>query len=99
MGASYVAAYCLGWLFRRVLRLILIVSLLVIAFLAYGRLAGLNVTQAQVQVKQSRGWARHVMVTEKDHLKGLLPSATAGAVGMFLGFRRRNQARVAEPEV
>jgi hypothetical protein len=34
---------------------------------------------------------------EKDHPKNLLPSATAGAIGMFMGFWRRNKAGVAKP--
>lgn len=97
LGASYVAAYCLGWLFRRVMKLILVVSVLAIALLAYGKFAGWDMTRTQEQVKQGGEWARHTATTEKDHLKSLLPSATAGAVGMFLGFRRRNRAGISEP--
>jgi uncharacterized membrane protein (Fun14 family) len=97
MGASYVAAYCIGWLFRRVLRLIVVVSMLAIALLAYGKFAGWDMTHTQERVKQSGGWARHTASAEKDHLKSLLPSATAGAAGMFMGFWRRSQTRVAQP--
>jgi hypothetical protein len=53
VGASYVAAYCLGWLFRRLLRLILMVSILAIAALAYGKFVGWDMTHTQEQVKQS----------------------------------------------
>jgi uncharacterized membrane protein (Fun14 family) len=97
MGASYAAAYCLGWLFRRVLRLILVVSVLAIAVLAYGRFAGWDMTRTQEKVTHSSEWARHTATAEKDHLKHLLPSATAGAAGMFMGFWRRSQTRVAHP--
>jgi uncharacterized membrane protein (Fun14 family) len=97
MGASYAAAYCIGWLFRRVLRLILVVSVLAIALLAYGKFAGWDMTHTQEQVKHGNEWARHTATVEKDHLKSLLPSATAGAVGMFMGFWRRNKAGVAKP--
>ena len=96
MGASYVAAYCIGWLFRRVLRLILIVSVLVIALLAYGKFVGWDTTSTQEKVKQSGKWVRHTATAEKDYLKSLLPSATAGAVGMFMGFRRRNRTAIAK---
>ncbi len=92
MGASYVAAYCIGWLFRRVVKLILVFSVLAIAVLAYGKFAGWDMTHTQEQVKQGGEWARHTAATEKDRFKSLLPSATAGAVGTFIGFRRRNQA-------
>ncbi|MEI9865213.1 MAG: hypothetical protein WDN00_11825 [Limisphaerales bacterium] len=91
MGASYVAAYCIGWLFRRLIKLILIVSVLVIALLAYGKFVDLDTTHTQEKVKQSGEWVRQTATTEKDHLKSLLPSATAGAVGMFMGFWRRNK--------
>jgi hypothetical protein len=97
MGASYVAAYCIGWLFRRVLRLILVVSVLAIALLAYGKFAGWDMTHTQEQVKHGNEWARHTATVEKDRLKSLLPSATTGAVGMFMGFWRRSQTRVAQP--
>jgi hypothetical protein len=97
MGASYAAAYCIGWLFRRLLRLILVVSMLAIALLAYGRFAGWDMTRTQEKVTHSSEWARHTATAEKDHFKHLLPSATAGAAGMFMGFWRRSQTRVAHP--
>ena len=97
MGASYVAAYCIGWLFRRAMRLVLVVSALAIALLAYGKFAGWDMTRTQEKVKSSGEWARHAATTEKDYLKSLLPSATAGAVGMFMGFRRRSKVGVPEP--
>jgi uncharacterized membrane protein (Fun14 family) len=97
MGASYAAAYCIGWLFRRLLRLILVVSVLAIALLAYGKFAGWDMTHTREQVKHSGEWARHTATVEKDHLKSLLPSATAGAVGMFMGFWRRHKTGVAKP--
>jgi len=97
MGASYAAAYCIGWLFRRVLRLIVVVSVLAIALLAYGKLVGWDMTNTQEKVKHGGEWVRTAANTEKDHLKHLLPSATGGAVGMFMGFRRRSQTAVTEP--
>jgi hypothetical protein len=57
MGASYVAAYCIGWLFRRLMRLILVVCALAIALLAYGKFAGWDMTHAQERVKHSGEWA------------------------------------------
>ncbi len=51
--------YCIGWLFRRVLRLILVVSVLAIALLAYGKFTGWDMTHTQEQVQHSGEWARH----------------------------------------
>jgi len=97
MGASYAAAYCIGWLFRRVLRLIVLVSVLAVALLAYGKFAGWDVTNTEAKVKKGGQWVRTTTITETDHLKHLLPSATGGTVGMFMGFRRRNRTVVAGP--
>jgi uncharacterized membrane protein (Fun14 family) len=97
MGASYVAGFFLGWLFRRVLRLILVFSALAIALLAYVKLAGCDMTHTEEQVKRSSEWAQHEATAAKDYLKHMLPSATAGGVGIFLGFRRRSKAAITEP--
>ena len=91
MGASYVAAYCIGWLFRRLIRLILLAGALGLALLGFGKLAGWDMTRTQEQLKHSGEWARHEAKAEQDYFKGLLPSATAGGIGMFMGFRRRNK--------
>ena len=93
MGVSYVAGFCLGWFFRKLTRLIVVVGALAIALLAYGKLAGCDMTRAQEQVKRGRrvGTARNRR-QQRDYLRHVLPSATAGGVGTFLGFRRRGQA-------
>lgn len=94
MGASYVAAYCIGWLFRRVVRLILVLGALGLALLGLGKLAGWDTTRTWEQLVQGSEWTRHEADAGKNYLKGLLPSASAAGVGMFMGFRRRNQTRV-----
>lgn len=97
VGISYVAAYCIGWLFRRLLRLILVGSALVIALLAYGKFAGWDMTHTREKIKRSGEWAQREVTTTKDYLTGLLPSATAAGIGMFLGFRRRNSTGISIP--
>ncbi len=97
MGASYVAGFCIGWFFRKLTRLILVVSALVIALLAYGKLAGCDMTHAQEEVKRGGEWAQHEATAAEDYLKHVLPSATAGGAGIFLGFRRRSNAVASKP--
>jgi len=91
IGASYAAGFCIGWFFRRLIRMILIVTALVIALLALGKFAGCNVAPAQQRVKQTGDWAQHEATAGEDYLKHLLPSAGAGGAGTFLGFRRRSK--------
>ena len=97
MSASYVAGYCVGWLFRKLIRVILLVSALAIALVAYGKFVGLDLDEAQDQVKRGSKWAKHEVKAAKDYFKQMLPSATAGGVGIFLGFLRRNRAAGTKP--
>jgi uncharacterized membrane protein (Fun14 family) len=96
LSASYVVGCCIGWFFRRLTRLILVVCGLVIALLGFGRLVGLDTSSAKGQVGQGRDWAQHQLVTAKESLERVLPSAAGGGVGMFMGFRRRRRVAAAE---
>ena len=91
MGASYVAGFCVGWLFRRLMRMVAVVGALLIGLLALGRFAGFNTTHTQTQVKHSRRWAQHELKTTSDYLESSLPWTVTGGFGAFLGFRRRRK--------
>ena len=97
LGVSYVAGYCIGWFSRKLTRLIMVVVALVIALLAYGKLAGCDMTRAQEEAKRGSEWAQHETTTLENYLKRMLPSATAGGVGTVLGFRRRGQTVPPKP--
>jgi len=97
MGASYVAGFCIGWVFRKLIRIILAFTALVIALLALGKFAGCDLTTAQERVERTGAWARHEVTTAKDYLLHLLPSVGAGGAGTFLGFRRRGQTVASKP--
>jgi uncharacterized membrane protein (Fun14 family) len=97
VAASYVAGFCIGWFFRKLTRLILVVGALLIALLAFGKFAGCDTTRTQEQVKRGSEWAQHEATAAKDYFKNLLPSAAAGGAGTFLGFRRRSKAATPEP--
>jgi len=91
LGASYVAGFCIGWFFRKMTRLIMLVVALLLALLAYGKYAGIDTTRAQEEVKRGGQWAQHEATVAENYLKHLLPSAAGGGVGTLLGFRRRNK--------
>ncbi|HEV2435484.1 MAG TPA: hypothetical protein VG077_05745 [Verrucomicrobiae bacterium] len=97
MGVSYAAGFCIGWVFRRLIRIILAFTALVITLLALGKFAGCDVTPAQERVKHTSNWVQQEATTAKDYLQHLLPSVGAGGVGTFLGFRRRGKAAAARP--
>jgi hypothetical protein len=69
----------------------------VVALLALGRFVGCDTTHTQEQVKHTGEWAQHEVTAAEDYLEYLLPSVGAGAVGTFLGFRRRGKAAAPKP--
>lgn len=98
VSASYVLGCCLGWFFRRLTRLILVVCGLTIAGLGFGRLAGLDTTDAQEHVRSGSEWARHGLESLTESLKQVAPSAAGGGVGLFMGFWRRRKMAAVEDD-
>jgi len=91
--ASYVGGFFIGWAFRRFIRLALAVVALVVLLVGLGKCAGCN--PVETDVKERATWVKHEATAARDYLKGLLPSTSAGAVGTFLGFRRKDR-RIAQ---
>jgi uncharacterized membrane protein (Fun14 family) len=89
---SYIGGFLLGWAFRRFIKLAVAGTALIIALLALGRFVGCDTTQTQEQVKRGGAWVQREAAQTRDYLKGRLPSAAAGATGIFFGFRRRGRA-------
>jgi uncharacterized membrane protein (Fun14 family) len=87
--ASYIGGFFIGWAFRRFLRLALAVGALVLLLVGVGKYAGWNTSRTEAEVKERAAWVRQEATAASDYLKGLLPSTLAGAVGAFLGFRRK----------
>ena len=90
--ASYIGGFFIGWVFRRFLRLALALVALAVLLVGLGKYAGWNTSSAETEVKERAAWVRHEATAATDYLKGLLPSTSAGAVGAFLGFRRKGKA-------
>jgi uncharacterized membrane protein (Fun14 family) len=87
--ASYVGGFFLGWAFRRVVYLILAVAAAALIIVGFGRLAGCDTVSAETKVKHGSSLVQQEAKAARDRLKAMLPSASAGAVGTFLGFRRK----------
>lgn len=88
LGASFVAAYAVGWLLRRMLRLAAVVTVIALG-LVYG-LKRLGVLTDPAPVEQALhdagDWAQREGAAFKDFVLGYIPSAAAGAAGLFVGF-------------
>jgi uncharacterized membrane protein (Fun14 family) len=88
--ASYVGGFFIGWAFRRFIRLGLALAALATLLVGLGKYAGWDAAPAETKVKERAAWVQHEAATASDYMKHLLPSASAGAVGAFLGFRRKD---------
>jgi uncharacterized membrane protein (Fun14 family) len=95
---SYIGGFFIGWAFRRFIRLALALAALAVLLLGIGKYAGWNMAPAETKVKERAKWVQHEAATASDDLKHLLPSASAGAVGAFLGFRRKGKPIAPQPE-
>ena len=95
LAASYIGGFCIGWAFRRFIRLALVLGIVALVLVSFGKYAGWNLTPMETKVKTGATWVRSEASTAKDYLQGLLPSVSAGAVGAFLGWRRKG--RVSAP--
>jgi di/tricarboxylate transporter len=98
VSASYVAGCCIGWFFRRLTRLILVICALAITLLGFGKYAGLDTAPARDHVRRGTDWARHELAETTEYLKHALPSAAGGGIGLFMGFWRRRKTGGVEPE-
>jgi uncharacterized membrane protein (Fun14 family) len=88
---SYVAGFCIGWFFRKLLHIVVVVVALIVGLLALGKHVGLNTTAEQEKVKRGGEWVQHEVTSTEDYLRHLLPSAAGGGAGAFFGFRRRSR--------
>jgi uncharacterized membrane protein (Fun14 family) len=95
--ASYIGGFFIGWAFRRFIRLALALAALAVLLLGVCKYAGWNLAPAETKVKERAKWVQHEAATASDYLKHLLPSASAGAVGAFLGFRRKRKPIASTP--
>jgi uncharacterized membrane protein (Fun14 family) len=89
--ASYIVGFFIGWAFRRFIRLALALLVLAGLLVGLGKYAGWNTSSAETKVKESATWVQREAAAAREYLKGLLPSASAAAVGAFLGFRRKGK--------
>ncbi len=92
LGASYLAGFFLGWGLRRFLKMTVLVAGGVIALIALLKYLGwfeVDWPSIEQHVRTSLTWLQGEAKGFKEFLTGYLPSATAAAVGAFLGFWRK----------
>lgn len=91
-GGSYLGGFFLGWAFRRFLKIAALIAGAVLASIAALKSTGwIDLDWAAVETQISQGLTSIHQGAEglKNTLSGYLPSAGAGAAGVFFGFRKK----------
>jgi len=91
LGASFVFAYAIGWFLRRMLKLAAVLAVLALGVVYLLKRFDLLSDHATVEraARDAGDWAQREGATFKDFVLGYVPSAAAGAAGLFIGFIRR----------
>ncbi len=92
LGASFLGGFFIGWILRRFVKTTALIAgavIVAITVLQQTGWKGFDWAAAGQHVKQSLTWLHGEAQGVKHLLTGYLPSAGAGAVGLFLGFRRK----------
>lgn len=88
-AASFAGAFLIGWLFRRLVAILAGVLFLTAALFLAGQWLGWDTRAAQEQARATGERVQREVVQLRDRAQSLLPSAAAGGLGAFFGFRRR----------
>jgi hypothetical protein len=91
VALSYMGGFLIGWAFRRFVRILFLISLALALLFAAVKLSGCDASGLRERISHQTGVAREKARQERDHLKKLLPSGTAAALGLFWGYWRRSR--------
>jgi uncharacterized membrane protein (Fun14 family) len=92
MGGSFLAGFLLGWAFRKFLKMAALLVGLILAAIAALKATGwiaLDWTSVESQIAQGFRWIQGEAEGLKNLLAGYLPSASAGGIGTWFGFRKK----------
>ena len=96
-GASYIGGYLIGWTFRRFIRIAVCLTAAVVLLVGLGKYAGCDTAPTEAKVKQGSAAVQQEAKVVRDYLKGLLPSASVGAIGTIFGFYPAKKASELNP--
>lgn len=91
-GISLIAGFVIGWLFRAFVKTMAILTAAVAALfvlLSYANVMNVDLTTAHRESDTAAAWVSDQGSRLAHGLANHLPSSTSGALGMFMGFRRR----------
>lgn len=92
MGSSVIVGYVVGWAFRVFLKVMSSITFVVVALfagLSYFNIMNVDFTPVERDYTSTRSWVIAQGTHAKDAAMAHLGSPVGGAMGMFLGCRRR----------
>lgn len=92
IGGSILLGFVLGWLFRAFIRItaaITAVGISALALLSYFHIMNVDLTAAENKTTQTSAWLTDQAGRLRDAAFAHVHSTLGGAVGMFMGIRRR----------
>ncbi|MBK9189704.1 MAG: FUN14 domain-containing protein [Phycisphaerales bacterium] len=92
LGISFIVGFLIAWVFRKfVMGALLAGALIGVLFYLAQRfgIAQIDWDAARQHVDESLAWAKGQAEAARTFLLGYLPSGASGAVGMFMGARKR----------
>jgi uncharacterized membrane protein (Fun14 family) len=92
IGGSVVAGFVLGWIFRAFVKTMAFFALLAgaaLMALSYFGVINVDLSSAREHYASVMHWLSDQGMRLKDVVIAHLPSSSGGAVGAYLGFRRR----------
>jgi uncharacterized membrane protein (Fun14 family) len=95
VGASVLLGFLVGWIFRTFLKLMASITALVlggIVLLSYFNFTNVDLTRAQKEYKDTSSWVTDQAGKLKDSAMGHIHSTLGGALGVFMGVRKKMPA-------
>jgi uncharacterized membrane protein (Fun14 family) len=92
VGGSILLGFVIGWLFRAFIRITAAMTAIgigALALLSYFHIMNVDLTAAQTKTTQTSAWLTEQAGRLRDAAFAHVHSTLGGAVGMFMGVRRR----------
>jgi uncharacterized membrane protein (Fun14 family) len=95
VGASVLLGFLIGWIFRTFMKVMASITALVlgtIVLLSYFNIANVDLTAAETKYKDTSSWVTGQAEKLRDAAKGHIHSTLGGALGLFIGIRKKMRA-------
>jgi uncharacterized membrane protein (Fun14 family) len=93
LGGSVLLGFLVGWIFRTFVKIMASITALVLSgiiLLSYFNILNVDLTAAETKYKDTSGWVTGLAGKLRDAAMGHVHSTLGGALGLFIGVRKKN---------